>query len=265
MTYNLRGERVPGGTLGARHVAQFEALARWSPHFLCVQEGRFFRQVYKRMLYQAEEILGMRGVLAPSAHDDCDLVTFIRPDVVRITEERHRGHPFWHGMNVLRCVVGGGLKLDVINYHGAPDSASLRAAEGECMKLLMKREREEKEDEGGGGKDDRPLRVLVGDFNAIPVNHPVAGQERGKQDRRPALEMGRQGWVDAGEVAGDRTPTVGHFRAGQLAYRCDRVLSTFPPEWLARYWVVRDMDHVSDHRAAGADYAIPGAEDGLPE
>jgi hypothetical protein len=252
MCYNIRGERAPAGTLSDRHIEQFERIARWRPHFLAVQEGRFLRENYKRGLYLAEHITGLRAIPLASSHHDCDLITFLRPDI-QILEERHeRGHPYWHALNRVRVRIAG-RDLDVLNYHAPPSAESLRAAEAETFALLVKKE------EGG---NELPLRIMAADFNCVPADHPETDRSDGKFNRVPAVEMARQGWVDAATVAGDATPTVGYMRAGQTQYRCDGIRSTLPADWLASYWVVRDMDHLSDHRPVGADYVIPVAGDG---
>jgi endonuclease/exonuclease/phosphatase family metal-dependent hydrolase len=75
--------------------------------------------------------------------------------------------------------------------------------------------------------------------------HP--GKIRRKHDTRAAEALAEY-MTDAAAHLGDATPTVGHRRQDRLAYRCDRIYTTLPPETITGYEVIREDNPESDHR-----------------
>jgi hypothetical protein len=84
---------------------------------------------------------------------------------------------------------------------------------------------------------------------------PRGRKVRRKHDTR-AADTRAEYMTDVGAHLGDATPTVGHRRADRLAYRCDRVYTTLPPESITGYEVVHEDDPESDHRPIIATFAI---------
>jgi endonuclease/exonuclease/phosphatase family metal-dependent hydrolase len=171
-----------------------------------------------------------------------DLAVFVRESSgIRVVELRHEERPpWWHGVAlVIAEAEGAGGPLRFAAAHLAPSSPSLRQIEAEAFGVLC--------------EQPGPL-IAGGDWNAVPVGDVPPdidgirpGKARRKQDDRAALALAEY-MTDAGAHVRNTIPTVGHTRNGKLAYRCDRVYTTLPPESITSFEVMRDLDPDSDHR-----------------
>jgi endonuclease/exonuclease/phosphatase family metal-dependent hydrolase len=212
------------------------------------QECAGWRAAGCRALFTAEQILGLRGFLVPSAHHGCDLAVFVRESAgLRVIAERHElGHPYWHA--VARIIVETswpGTSLHLVSAHLAPSSPAIRLAEAEALALIAK--------DG--------WVIAGGDWNAMPATDPVPpvdgidpAHARRKLDRSAAYALEEAGLIDVAAHLGDLRPTVGH--AGGLHYRCDRVYTTLPAEAIASYQVVTEYEPASDHRPVVATFNL---------
>ena len=178
----------------ARLRRQMALLASFSPSAVGLQECKYWDRDYYRTFHLAEQLLGMRGFLSPSAHHGCHLAIFVREDVgLRVTEQRHEhGHPYWHG--AARIVVhadGHPGPLQLASVHLAPSNPA----------------------------------IIGGDFNALPASDPgppaAEGRLRRKLDRGPAEALEETGFHDAGAHANDPTPTAGARQRPVLPLRPD--------------------------------------------
>jgi hypothetical protein len=215
------------------------------------QECSGWRDSGGRTLFLAEQILGLRGFLAPSAHHGGDLAVFVRePASLRVTAEQHEhGYPFWHA--VARLVVGTpwpGTSFQLVSAHLAPTSPTIRLAEAEALAMIAK--------EG--------LVMAGGSWNALSVTDPEPslngiepGHERRVRDRSAAYALEETGFVDVAAYLRDLRPTVGH--AGGLRYRCDRIYSTFPVSAIVSYEVIEEYEPVSGHRPVVATFNLEAA------
>ncbi|GLW09547.1 hypothetical protein Misp01_46760 [Microtetraspora sp. NBRC 13810] len=228
-TYNL----LDGG-LGdddSRLRRQLDVLKEQCLDIVALQEAKHWNQDGAKPFHLAQSVLGMRGYLAQSAHHGCHLVTLVGPRV-RVIEERHEtGHPYWHGVNVLRTEIDG-KPVDLINAHLAPSVPEIRVQEARALRLLV---------------GSRPV-IACGDWNAAALeDDPRIAEDANparselKTDRGPAQALLDAGLVDVGGYLHDLTPTVGHARAGSgVSYRADRIYTT-------------DPEAASDHRLIAGD------------
>jgi endonuclease/exonuclease/phosphatase family metal-dependent hydrolase len=201
-----------------------------------------------QVLFHAEQFLGMRGFLVPSAHHGCDVALFVRQSTgLRVLAERHeRGHPYWYA--VARITVAApwpGATLHLVSAHLAPSSPSIRLAEAEALALIAQ--------DG--------VVIAGGDWNAMPATDPEpdlgdidSAFARRQLDRSPAHALEEAGFIDVAAYVDDLRPTVGH--AGGLRYRSDRVYTTLPTELIVRYDVVTEYEPASDHRPVVATFDL---------
>lgn len=244
-TWNIKNGGTDGGS-DARLRRQMALLAGLDPSVVALQECKDWDSGNFRALHVAEHLLGMRGFLSLSAHHGCHLAVFVREGAgLRVTEQRHEhGNEWWHGVACVLAEADGTQRpLQLASCHLAPSSPQRRLAEAEAFGLVAER---------------GPL-IAGGDWNALSAGEPeppgpVAGEHRGKLDRRPALALEDFGLLDVGGRAQDMTPTVGH--AGVLPYRCDRVHASLPPEAITGYEVITAADGESDHRPVVAEFDL---------
>jgi endonuclease/exonuclease/phosphatase family metal-dependent hydrolase len=259
-TWNLLEGGLDAAGIDTRLRRQLAVLAALQPTVVALQECKYWDRNYFRIFHRAEQLLGLRGYLSPSAHHGCHLAVFIREGAgLQVMEQRHEhGHPYWHGTARIVVAADGYLQpLHLVSTHLAPSSPSIRLAEAEAFGLLA---------------GDGPM-IAGGDWNALPAADPeptVAAGQRRKLDRSAAIALEEAGFLDVGAHAGDPTPTVGHFGPGKLAYRCDRLYTTLPAETITGYRVLTEVDAESDHRPViaafdltkAADYAcLPASDD----
>jgi endonuclease/exonuclease/phosphatase family metal-dependent hydrolase len=243
-TWNTHSGGIDDGS-DSRLRRQMALLASLSPAAVALQECKHWDQA----LHLAERLLGMRGFLARSAHHGCHLAVFIREEAgLRVTEQRHEhGNEWWHGVAcVLVEAEGFPQPLQLASCHLAPSSPARRLAEAEAFALVAER---------------GPL-IAGGDWNALPAgDQEPPGQDGGKRrrklDRGPAEALEETGLLDVGAHARDATPTVGH--ASSLAYRCDRIYTSLPPDAITGYQVITTADDESDHRPVIAEFNLPEA------
>jgi endonuclease/exonuclease/phosphatase family metal-dependent hydrolase len=194
-----------------------------------------------RLLHLAENLLGgMRGFLARSPHS-CHLGVFIREGSgLRVIRTRHEERlPYWHGVACVEAEADGFSRLLLASAHLAPSSPAQRQIEAEAFKLIA---------ESGA-------LITAGDWNAVPASDPdpdLAGKDREhirrKLDRTAARALADAGLTDIGAYVKDPTPTVGHWSADKLAYRCDRFYTNLPAGMITSHRVITDADDCSDHR-----------------
>ena len=203
-----------------------------------------------RALFLAEQILGLRGFLAPSSRPGGDLAVFVREPGLRVTAERHEhGYPFWHG--VARLVVATpwpGTSLQLVSAHLAPSSPVIRLAEAEALAVIA---------EDG-------LVIAGGSWNALSaadlepsLDGIDPGHGRRVLDRSAACALEETGFVDVAAYLRDLRPTVGH--DGGLRYRCDRIYSTFPLNAIVSYEVIEEYEPVTGHRPLVATFDLESA------
>jgi hypothetical protein len=204
-----------------------------------------------RALFLAEQILGLRGFVAPSSHPGGDLVVFVREAAgLRVTAERHEhGYPFWHA--VARLVVATpwpSTSFHLVSADLAPTSPTIRLAEAEALAIIAR--------DG--------LVIAGGSWNALSATDPEPslngiepGHGRRVLDRSAAYALEETGFADVAACLRDLRPTVGH--AGGLRYRCDRIYSTFPVNAIVSYEVIEEYDPVSGHRPVVATFNLEAA------
>jgi hypothetical protein len=248
-THNFEGGGIDDGSY-ARLRRQLARLAKAEATGWAFQECRGWLDRRGHGFFLAEEMLGMRGFIARSAHYGCDVAVFVRESAgIRVTGVQHEeGWPYFHAVASV-FVEAGGIMMNLASAHFTPSSPEIRLAEAEEFKLVIKR---------------CPLMIVGADFNGAPARGPdpdLTGIEpdvaRRKLDRRAALALEESGLIDVGAHAGDQTPTVGHGQGGKLAYRCDRVGTTLPVDWIVGHHVPGDDDPLSDHKAAVAVFDLP--------
>jgi endonuclease/exonuclease/phosphatase family metal-dependent hydrolase len=217
-TWNLKD----GG--GTRLRRQLDVLAdRNEVDAWAFQEAKGWNAHGGRLLHQAADRLQMTArFLIPSNHHGCDLAMLVRERPgLRVVQERHdRATPWWHALGDLELDVEG-ITLHFLNIHLAPSAPSIRENEAEALGLYRGR-----------------WAIAAGDFNAVPATGPlpdladVSDMDKAhrKLDRRAAQAIQAAGFHDVGGHLGDTTPTVGHNTPGALAYQCDRIESTLPPD-----------------------------------
>lgn len=253
-TYNFEFGGFDDGK-PARLRRQLAMLAEVGADVWAFQECSNWQDLRTRTQGMVEEALGMRGFFARSNRGPGGgVAVFIRESAgIRFAEARHedRQAPYWHAVaHVVTEVDGFGL-LRFASAHLAPGSPTQRVIEAEALALLA-----EKHDLG-------PV-VIGGDWNVFPTDHAEPdvigmhpGKVRRKRDTR-AAEALEEYLTDAGMVAGDGTPTVGHRRTDKLAYRCDRIYATLPAAAITAYRVIHEDEPDSDHRPVTATFTLNG-------
>ncbi|WP_344597775.1 endonuclease/exonuclease/phosphatase family protein [Actinomadura vinacea] len=246
-TYNLKG-----GTSArdrTRELCDLASLAALAPHVIGLQECKWWNHDHRRHLGVAERMLNKRGILLESNSDGCHLALLVDPTVVEIVDLRHRTHGFHHGVLCVQARVHG-HPLDLAVVHLAPSSPLRRELEAELFKLCV--------------PIDHPI-IAMGDWNAAPSeeagvkvpNGVDPAHARRKLDTRAAKALEEAGLIDVGAHLGDHSPTVGHTGDHELAYRCDRILSTLPTTTFTGHQV-HDFGS-SDHRPVEACFDLAKA------
>jgi endonuclease/exonuclease/phosphatase family metal-dependent hydrolase len=251
VTWNILSGGIADGD-DTRLRRQLAILNACRPDVLALQELNDFDRDGDRLMHLAENLLGgMRGFLARSPHG-CHLGVFIRESAgLRVIRTRHEQRlPYWHGVACVEAEADGFGRLLLASAHLAPSSPAQRQIEAEAFKLIA---------ESGA-------LIAAGDWNAIPASDPdpqPAGDEdehiRRKLDRGPARALEGAGLTDVGAHLGDVTPTVGHWSADKLAYRCDRFYTNLPAGMIASHQVITDADDCSDHRPVIAAFNLEAA------
>lgn len=249
-SYNLENGGIDDGD-DSRLRRQLAMLAQAGADSWALQECKGFTANGSRALFLAEDVLGMRGFLVPSAHHGCDLAVFVaeRPSL-RVTGVRHeQGDPYWHAVARVITDVQGFGPLHLASVHLAPSSPAKRLIEAEALALIAK--------DG--------MVIAGGDWNAVPAGDPDppldgidAGHARRKLDRSAARAIEEAGFTDVAARLGHHAPTVGHTRADKLAYRCDRIYTTLPAAAITGYQVITEDQPASDHRPVLARFRLSG-------
>lgn len=203
-----------------------------------------------RLLFQAEQILGLRGFLARSRRSADETAVFVRESGgIRVIAERHEhGHPFWHAIARLAVATPWpGVTFHLVSVHLAPTSPAIRLAEAEALAAIV--------EEG--------LMLAGGSWNAFSAADPEpspaeTGYDRRVLDRSAAYALEEAGYIDAAGHLRDHRPTVGH--AGGLRYRSDRIYSTFPAAAIMSYEVIEEYEPVSSHRPLVATFDLESAQ-----
>lgn len=229
---------------------QLAGLSRHSADVWAFQECSHWRAPRARTVNVVEKALGMRGYFARSNRGPGgDLAVFVRASSgIRVVEPRHEETPlWWHGVALVIAEVDGFGLLRFASGHLAPSSPAQREIEAEAFGMLC--------------EQPHPI-VAGGDWNAVPVGSAPpategihAGKARRKQDDRAARALAEY-MTDIGTYLGSTVPTVGHTRGGKLAYRCDRLYTTLPPETITGFDVIRDMDADADHRPVIGEFTL---------
>jgi exodeoxyribonuclease-3 len=176
-------------------------MAGLGPSVVVFQECKHWDGDDYGTFHAAERLLGMRGLLAPSAHHGCHLAVFIRGDAgLRVVKQRNEhGDEWWHGI-VCMVVEADGFPwpLQLASCHLAPSSPERRLEEAQAFALIAK----------------RGTLIAGGDWNALPASDPeppgpVTGEHRRKLDRRAAEALEELGLTDIGAHMRDATPRSG--------------------------------------------------------
>jgi exodeoxyribonuclease-3 len=252
-TWNTLAGGIDAGN-DARFRRQMAIMAGLEPSVVAFQECKHWDGDDYGTFHTAERLLGMRGLLAPSAHHGCHLAIFIREDAgLRVVRQRNEhGDEWWHGIACMMVEAEGfPWPLQLASCHLAPSSPERRLEEAQAFALVAK----------------RGTLIAGGDWNALPASDPeppgpVTGEHRRKLDRRAAQALEELGLTDAGAHMGDATPTVGH--ASKLPYRCDRIYTSLPAEAITAYQVITTADDESDHRPVIAELDLTRAGSARP-
>ncbi|MFF5264634.1 endonuclease/exonuclease/phosphatase family protein [Actinomadura viridis] len=246
-TYNLMGGTSDDAR--SRMLADLRELAELGLDFLGVQEFKHADWAYWEALHEAEAILGMRGIPVRSNSYGCHLVTFIRERRLRVVQQRHETHLWFHALNRVRVRVdrpAGAVIIDLVNVHLSPAAGDLRTIEAKRLKLTR----------GPGHRV-----VAFGDFNARgeddpipPLNGHDPEQAADKLNTEAAAALRINGLLDVGAHRGDRTPTVGHASDTTLPLRVDRFHSDLHPDTFAGHTVLSPMG--SDHCGVLIEFAL---------
>lgn len=243
----------------ARRRRQLDLMAsRDDVDLWALQEAKGWSTNGNRLLHQAADRLGMSArFLISSNHHDCDLAMLVRerPGLCVVAERHDNAAPWWHALGHLELNVAG-IELHFLNVHLAPSSPGIRLAEAETFGLFRKR------------------RVIAaGDFNAWPATDPLPSPDEvpeldkihRKLDQLAAKAIAAAGFCDVAAHQGNTTPTVGHTKPNDLAYRCDRIETTLPPDTYQDFEVlpIHQPSHthpgapvLSDHRPVIATFTI---------
>ncbi len=250
-SYNLEYGGIDNGGI-SRLCRQLGMLADSRADVWALQECSNWQSNGARILYLAEKLLGMRGFMARSnRHPGGDLGVFIRESSgISVIEHRHEEKPpYWHGVALVSAEIEGFGPLRLASAHLAPSAPSLRAIEAEAFGLIAEK--------------TIPL-IAGGDWNAVPAGDPTPdvegihpGKARRKLDSRAAQAL-EEYMTDVAMYLNNAMPTVGHRRADKLAYRCDRVYTTFPADSITGYEVIHEDNPESDHRPVIATFTLDG-------
>jgi endonuclease/exonuclease/phosphatase family metal-dependent hydrolase len=259
----LTGNLLSGGVGRSRTEDRFDALmevaAAQDADIACFQECLYFADGDHRLLHRAERVLGMRGLLGITPHDQ-HVAVFVREPLV---VARHRALPdrVWHHGAVMAelllprdGVVGGSVSMTVVSAHLSPRSPGQRLLEAEQLVDYVR------------GR----WAVIAGDMNTAdpdtdlmraPDRLRAALAEVGTQvpDVRAMTRLADAGFLDAASLVGACQETTGHWPGRDFALRPDRILLS--REAAAQLRSVRRVEQVapySDHLWLTADVYLPG-------
>lgn len=249
-TYNLFEGGLPNlddrddssGVDDSRLREQIALLASLNLDVLGLQEATWREHSTDLADFVADELGMTWRYVGRSNFYGCDLATFVREsDHLTVKGVTHlTGPPFVHGLtNVTLATHGHPRPVHVLNGHSAPSSPTTRQAEAEMVTV------------------HRHLDVIyLADTNAAAIGDTpnTSGLDPNKVAKKlntaPAEQLAAAGFHHIGHQ--DPTPTVGHDE-DKLAYRCDRIHTTLPIEWITGYGVELGGDHLSDHRPTWAE------------
>lgn len=270
MSYNiLNGGR--DGDDNHRWQTEVEVITDVDPDVLLVQEARGFDAEGCRQLFEAEQALGMRGLLAVAPHTGQHTAVFLAPPLRPLRFDVDSVH-FHHALAQASVEVPGFAEpVTLASIHLSPLSPALRLTEVGWLAALAAPDR---------------LAVIAGDANslapgdpapqdwaALPAHFrvryladPVDGQPRAA-DRSALRFLHDAGFRDAAAQYGDpgtpTVPTAGYPTAEFIPFRSDHVLlSPRLAPHLTRYQVLDDprTATASDHLPVLIELAAAPAE-----
>jgi len=258
MSYNiLNGGREGGPADDGRWRAEVEVIHGAAPDVLLLQEARGFDADGGRLLFEAEQALGMRGLLSVAPRTGQHTAVFLGEDVRPVRFEPDSAH-FHHALAQATVLLPGLAEpVIVASIHLSPLSPALRAAEVGWLAGLAAPGR---------------LSLVAGDANSLAPGDPEPdGWEtlpphfrvryldpsaaRPAADRSALRFLHAAGFTDSAAhgAVPDPTPTVptrGFPEAEFVPFRSDHVLlSPALAPALVSYRVVDDdrTQMASDH------------------
>lgn len=229
MTYNTLFAGFDG-TDDRRRKLQVEMIREVSPDILLFQEAKNFTADGSRLLYETEDLLGMRGLLATAPATGQNTAIFIKAPIRPLAFETDAIH-FHHAAAIAKLDVPGLDKpLTAISVHLCPLAAHVRLREAAYLASCA---------------SSSSYVLITGDFNNVPPGAPEPALDQlpphfraryigedGKADRRAIKFLYEAGFVDIAEHLGKgdeaTVPTKGFPEAEFVPFRCDYILASPP-------------------------------------
>ncbi|HEV2347910.1 MAG TPA: endonuclease/exonuclease/phosphatase family protein [Actinocrinis sp.] len=259
----LSGNLLAGGIGRSRSEVRVTDLmdiaAKIRPDVFAAQECLYFDENDHRLFHQAEELLGMRGVLGISPRTRMHTAVFVRAPL-RIAEHRVYSGGIWHH-SVTHAVV-------VWDAHDGVPAGRLRVASVHLSPRNPTRRLLEIAELTDYGAASEPA-VLLGDTNTEDEHTDLSGASRDMlvryarlgtriPDTAPIDLLRSAGISDLADPKTDalafaipREPparTTGHWPGKQVAGRPDRILANAPAAAaVTEFAVVTAARHLTDH------------------
>jgi len=261
MSYNTLFGGFDGND-GRRFDAQLELINEVQPDILLAQELKGFSENGMKRLFKMEEIINMRGFIAPALHTGQNTGVFIRTGFKPISVEIDSEH-FHHAVVIAALQIPGYTNpLTVISAHLCPFGPHVRMREA-CYLT--------------NHADDNAFTLVAGDFNSVSPRdpEPVGLQELPARfrarytmpecvqaDRTVLSAFYHAGFVDIAHKFGDNMPTVpatSFIGTEFVPFRSDYILATKALAARATsYSVIKNTitDMASDHYPVIAEFQL---------
>jgi hypothetical protein len=254
----LSGNLLAGGIGRSRTETRFKPLLRIAADLkadaAAFQEALYWDEDDYRRLHEAEELLGMYGLLGISPTTRMHVAIFVRPPL-RVTAHRVYSGGIWHHA-ALRATIawpggaaGGAGRITLVNAHLSPRSPARRILEAEEL---------------ADHADPHALVWLAADTNT-PDRHTDLSTATARElarDARPGTRTAETtpvdrlldaGFVDLADPDGTTLParTTGYWPGKAIASRPDRILATAAAaERTAGFEVIDtpELRALTDHR-----------------
>lgn len=242
---------LTGGLGGSRAEGRFDALmhaaGRQQADVVCFQECMWFADDDRRLLYRAERILGMRGVLG-RVRTGLHVAVFVRAPLA-VTASRTLSGGLWHhgALRVDLALPGPGgseTELTVVSAHLSPRSPAQRLLEAEQLIEHV---------------PAKGLVLLGMDANTADADTDLSGISPRLRaglalpgstvpDLRPIQRLADAGFADVAELLDSRKPTTGHWPGHELVNRPDRILAgPQAAHAIESIEVVEEVATITDH------------------
>lgn len=251
ITANILAGGIGRSRSEKRFDAILELLAAQDGAAIAIQEALYWHEEDFALLHRAEQILGLRGVLAIEPRG-MDIALFVGGPLALRSSRGITATPWRHGAVHARAALPDGQILTLGSVHLSPRAPEQRLAEAQSISTWW---------------DPDGLTVVMGDYNGPDhdtdlstvrpeIRARLALPGTATPDTRGPDHLAAVGFIDLATRATDaRTPTTGHGR--DVETRCDRILASPDAAQIASKTVLIDTGDLSDHDWLSTTLSVP--------